>query len=257
MPNPITRGAPRDWRVAPQSPVSASQFTRRARTNETLPCQCPGCTSTRAGVSRYCGPHRTAASKRGDPVARIPTANELAIFRHAVKVFLAANPVAARKVERATAELERRMYLPPSFQLRYSDMHRKLPRVAKAKGLLANWYHARGKSYGDATLHALALTGWMAVFYDGLPENRTAFLRTCAGGLLGDVRLTPRSRAFKPRKYATSGATKRDLGVDFLRHANETYGVDFWSSPVTTEDGQSMSLLSYTKLALRAAGLLS
>ncbi len=257
MPHPITRGAPRDWRVARQSPVSASQLTRRARANETKPCQCRGCTDTRAGVSRYCGTHRDTASKRGDPVARIPTANELAIFRHAVKVYLAANPAAARKAQTASEELERRMYLPPSFQLRYADMHRKLPRVAKAKGLLANWYHSRGKSYADATLYALALMGWEQVFYDGLPENRKAFVQTCAGGLLGDVRLNAKNAATPPRKFATSGATKRHLGRDFLQHANETYGKDFWSSPVATEDGQSMTILSYTKLALRAAGLLS
>lgn len=253
MPRPSTRGRPSDWHVAKQSPGSAISLRRRRVLNEQKRCQCPDCSRLRYGVSRYCHTHRRAASTRGDPLSRLPSRNELLIFKKAAAVYLQVNPKFSRKVSEALQDLERSKSLPPAFCLAPADIHAKLPQVAKATGLLANWYHKEKRSYTDAVLHALALMGWMDVYYDGLPENREAFLRTRAGVLLGDFRKTVGNQYLTKE---VSGAVHRRLGIDFVRHAKQVYGSGFWSSPVSTPDGQSMTILTYTRAALRVAKLL-
>lgn len=256
MASPVTRGHPRDWRVGVQAPDNAQQLRCRQITNETKPCDCPGCDRKRYGISRYCGPHKDAAGSRGDPLARLPARNELTIFRHAIAVYLATDTQLAARVTEDLKALDRRMALPPSFGLGPGDIHRGLPQIAKAKGLLANWQHKDGRSYTEAVTNALALIGWMAVIYassGGLWENRKAFLTTRAGALLGDFRKTIGTKTLIKE---ASGATHRLLGRDFVHHAQQTYGKDFWSSAVSTNDGQSMTLLDYTRMALKAANLL-
>jgi hypothetical protein len=252
MPSPITLGSPRDWRVGAQSPVSARNLRSRQAVNETKLCDVPGCTEHRAGVSRYCRVHRDQASRRGDPLARLPTRNELAIFKHAIRVYLATDKALSDEVAAGLGNLERAQSLPASFCLSPGDIHAKLPQVAKAKGLLANWAHRKGQTYTACVVHALALIGWAAIYYDGLPENRRSFLRTQAGALVGDFSKTIAGRTLCKE---VSGAVHRRLGADFLRHATAICGANFWDAPVETNDGQPMTLLAYTKLALRAANL--
>ncbi|RWM83777.1 MAG: hypothetical protein EOR81_02245 [Mesorhizobium sp.] len=258
MASPVTLGRPRDWRVGAQTSVSGQQLRRRQVLNDTKHCDCPGCTRKRSGVSRYCGPHRDAASSRGDPLARLPSRNELAIFKKAIDLYMRTDPRFAKRVEADLRALETRMVLPPSFCLSVADIHPKLPQVAKAKGLLANWQHKDRRTYTEAIIHALALIGWMHVYFHsgqagGLWENHARFLETRAGALLGDFRKTIGTTTLVKK---ASGATHRHLGRDFVRHAQQTYGKDFWSSAVSTNDGQSMTLLDYTRMALRAAKLL-
>jgi hypothetical protein len=258
MPLPITNGRPSDWRVGHQSPVSTTNLRRRQIVNETKSCDVPGCDHKRSGVSRYCRTHRDLASKRGDPLARLPSRNELAILKHAIGVYLATDPAMAQRISGDLRSLERTKAMPRSFCLSPADIHPKLPQVAKATGLLANWQHRDGRTYAEAVNHALTLMGWMLVYFDsgltgGMWRNREAFLRTRAGALLGDFRKTI---AGKPIVKEASGATHRHLGTDFVRHAATIYGASFWSSPVATHDGQDMTLLDYTKLALKAAKLL-
>jgi hypothetical protein len=251
MPTPVTSGHPRDWRTAKQSPRNGLQLKARAAANSRLPCRTPGCTSMRSGVSRYCGPHRDTSSERGDPVSRIPARNELVIFRKAVDVYLHANPALSSRITGDLKSLEATMHVPRSFCLGPADMHPKLPQVAKATGLKANWLHKRGRTYADAVTHTVALMGWMGVYWNGLHENRTAFLRTRAGALMGSFS-SPTAKMHKE----VSGATKRHLGAELLHHAETIFGRDFWSSPVALTTGQDMTILSYTRLALRAAKLL-
>lgn len=255
MPLPITRGHPRDWRVARQSDVSARSLRARQITNETKPCECPGCTKRRAGVSPYCSTHKQAKSDRGGPLSRLPSRNELAIFKRAIALYLGTDSKMAARVTADLSALERRMTLPPSFCLSPGDIHAKLPVVAKATGVRANWQHRHGKTYTEAVTHALALMGWMAVYYDtsgGLWRNRKDFLATRAGAVFGDI-----SKPSAKMAKVVSGAVKRHLGTDVIRHASTIYGRDFWSSPVATASSQSMTILDYAKLALRAANLLS
>ncbi len=172
MPNPTTRGLPRDWRVGTQSPSSTRQFHRRAILNEQKTCECIGCRRLRTGVSRYCKPHKETASDRGGPVAHTPRANELIILRKAVSLYLATVPKEAARIWSDLADLDRRMYQPPSFRLRYADIHRGLPLVAKARGLLANWLHTyRGSGRdrrlnrnADAVINALAFEAKAATY---------------------------------------------------------------------------------------------
>lgn len=258
MPAPITRGSPRDWRTAPQTRTHSQDLRSRQILNEQKTCECPGCSKGRAGVSRYCSSHRDAASSRGDPLARLPSRNELAIFRKAIDLYLAADPRLAERVSGDLKALERTKAVPPSFCLGPADIHPKLPQMAKAIGLRANWQHKEGRSYTEAVVHALALMGWVAVYYDtghakGIWRNREAFLRTRAGALLGDFRKTVAGRQIVK---SVSGAVHRHLGADFLRHARAIFGPGFWDSPVATHGGQQMTLLSYTSQALRAANLL-
>lgn len=258
MASPVTLGRPRDWRVGAQSVFNAQQLRCRQTTNETKACDCPGCTRKRSGLSRYCGPHRDAASSRGDPLARLPSRNELAIFKKAIDLYMRTDARFAGRVEVDLRVLEARTVLPPSFCLGVTDLHPKLPQIAKAKGLLANWQHKDSRTYTEAVLHALALIGWMQVYFHsgqagGLWENRTRFLETRAGALLGDFRKTIGTTTLVKK---ASGATHRQLGRDFVRHAQQTYGKDFWSSAVSTSNGQSMTLLDYTRMALKAANLL-
>lgn len=268
MASPVTRGTPRDWRVGAQAPNNAAQLKRRQTLNETQPCQCPGCTGpdgrprNRAGVSRYCGPHRDEASRNGDPLARLPARNELVILKKAMAIYLETNPRLAKQVDGDLKALDARKVLPRSFMLGPSDIHRGLPQIAKAHGLLANWQHKHGRSYTEAVTHAMALIGWMAIYYGntgsprsagGFSENRERFLQTRAGALLGDFRKTIGTTTLIKD---VSGATRRHLGRDFIRNAREIYGKDFWSSPVSTVDGQDMTILDYAKAALRAAKLL-
>lgn len=258
MASPVTRGHPRDWRVGVQAPDNGAQLRRRQIINERKSCSCPGCDRTRSGVSRYCGHHRDASSSRGDPLARLPSRNELAIFRHAIAVYLQTDAKLAQRIAGDLRGLERRMAQPPAFCLSPSDIHKGLPQIAKAKGLLANWQHRDKRTYTEAVTNALVLIGWIEVYYDtghagGLWENRKAFLTTRAGALLGDFRKTIGRTTL--RKEA-SGATHRLLGRDFVHHAKTIYGQDFWSSPVSTNDGQSLTLRDYTRMALKAACLL-
>lgn len=259
MASPVTRGHPRDWRVGVQAPDNGAQLRRRQIINERKPCSCPGCDRLRYGVSRYCSTHRDAASSRGDPLARLPSRNELTIFRHAIAVYLQTDAKLAERIGVDLRALERRMAQPPAFCLSPSDIHKGLPQIAKAKGLLANWQHRDKRTSTEAVTNAVALIGWMEVYYDtghagGLWENRKPFLTTRAGALLGDFRKTiGRLKLIKE----TSGATHRLLGRDFVHHANTIYGKDFWSSPVSTREGQSLTLRDYTRLALKAAGLFS
>lgn len=258
MASPATRGHPRDWRVGIQSPDHGHQLRCRQVLNETKPCDCPGCTRKRSGVSRYCGPHRDAASSRGDPLARLPARNELAIFKKAIGIYMHTDPKFAARVAFDLRSLERRMVLPQSFCLGVADLHPKLPQIAKAKGLLANWQHKDKRTYTEAVIRTVALIGWMQVYFHpgpagGLWVNHQRFLETRAGALMGDFRKTIGTTALIKK---ASGATHRHLGRDFVRHAQHIYGKDFWSSAVSTNDGQSMTILDYTKRALKAAGLL-
>ncbi|RWB91332.1 MAG: hypothetical protein EOQ52_07895 [Mesorhizobium sp.] len=192
-------------------------------------------------------------------MARLPSRNELTIFRHAIAVYLQTDAKLAERIGVDLRALERRMAQPPAFCLSPSDIHKGLPQIAKAKGLLANWQHRDKRTSTEAVTNAVALIGWMEVYYDtghagGLWENRKPFLTTRAGALLGDFRKTiGRLKLIKE----TSGATHRLLGRDFVHHANTIYGKDFWSSPVSTREGQSLTLRDYTRLALKAAGLFS
>lgn len=253
MPTPSTRGRPSDWLVAQQSPSAAMSLNSRRVFNEQKSCRCTGCDRLRYGVSRYCHTHRRAAATRGDPLSRLPSRNELLIFQKAIHLYLSVNPGFSRGVSEALADLDRRKALPPSFCLSPADIHAKLPQVAKATGLLANWQNREHRTYSEVVLHTLTLMGWIDVFYDGSPENREAFLRTRAGVLLGDFRKTIGTRTLVKE---VSGAVHRRLGTDFVRDARQTYGTDFWSSPVSTADGSSMTLLAYTRAALRLAKLI-
>lgn len=257
MASPVTRGHPRNWRVGVQAPDNGAQLRRRQIINETKPCDCPGCDRKRSGVSRYCGPHRDAASSRGDPLARLPSRNELAIFKHAIAVYLQTDAALGKRITGDLRSLERRMAQPHAFCLSPADIHKGLPQIAKAKGLLANWQHKEERTYTEGVTNALALMGWMEVYYPtiagGLWENRKAFLCTRAGALLGDFRKTIGRKTLTKE---ASGATHRLLGRDFVHHANTIYGRDFWSSPVSTNDGQSLTLRDYTRMALKAANLL-
>ncbi|MER8639182.1 hypothetical protein [Mesorhizobium sp. M1365] len=191
-------------------------------------------------------------------MARLPSRNELAIFKKAIDLYTQADPKFAARVGVDLRGLENRMVLPPSFCLRVTDLHPKLPQIAKAKGLLANWQHKDSRTYTEAVIHALALTGWMHVYFHsgqagGLWANHSRFLETRAGALLGDFRKTMGTTSLVKK---ASGATHRHLGRDFVRHAQQIHGKDFWSSTVSTNDGQSLTLLAYTRMALRAANLL-
>ncbi|TYR33769.1 hypothetical protein FY036_06895 [Mesorhizobium microcysteis] len=190
-------------------------------------------------------------------MARLPARNELPIFRKAITLYLATDPVKAQRITGDLKALETLKTLPPSFMLGPGDIHPKLPQIAKAHGLLANWQHKDRRTYTEAVTHALALMGWMAVYYGGpaggLWENRERFLCTRAGALLGDFHKTMGSTTMRKE---VSGATHRHLGRDFTKHAREIYGASFWSSPVSTSDGQEMTILDYAKAALRAAKLL-
>lgn len=258
MASPVTRGHPRDWRVGVQSSDHGYQLRCRQVLNETRPCDCPGCTRNRSGVSRYCGPHRDAASSRGDPLARLPARNELAIFKKAIGIYMQTDPKFAARVAFDLRSLERRMTLPQSFCLSVADLHPKLPQIAKAKGLLANWQHKEQRTYTEAVVHAVALIGWMQVYFNtgpagGLWDNRERFLETRAGALMGDFRKTIGPTTLIKK---ASGATHRRLGHDLIRNAQHIYGKAFWSSAVSTTDGQPMTILDYTKRALKAAALL-
>ncbi|MEQ1952648.1 hypothetical protein [Mesorhizobium sp. CN2-181] len=236
--------------------MSVRSLWARQITNELKSCSCPGCTRNRAGISPYCATHKQAKSDRGDPLSRLPSRNELAIFKRAIALYLGTDPKMAAKVTTDLSALERRMTLPPSFCLSPGDIHGKLPVVAKTTGLRANWQHRHGRTYTEAVIHALALMGWMSVYYDtgtsgGLWRNRKAFLDTRAGAVFGDI-----SKPSAKMAKVVSGAVKRHLGSHLTRHAATVYGRDFWSSPVATASGQSMTILDYAKLALRAANLL-
>lgn len=250
MPKPIAIGPPRDWRVAKQP--QRSTLHRQAELNQQK--QCRICSKPRAGISNYCAPHRDTKSLRGDPLARLPKANELKILFHAADLFLKANPTRATEVSINLRHLESTKTPPRSHCLRYGDMHRKLPQAAKAQGALANYIHKQGKTYTDAVNHALVLKAWVSIYFDGLSENRRGFLETTAGGIVGNIRMQPMGRS-KGRTKKLSGAAKRRLGRQLLQHTTEAYGPTFWDSEVTCADGSQMTLQQYAKLALRVAGL--
>jgi hypothetical protein len=252
----LLAGRPVDWRVSKQAANNAQQLRDRAVLNELKPCSFPGCHHHRAGISRYCKNHRDLTSTRGDPIARKPLLNELIIIEHAISVYLSTNKVKAAQVALDLKALEHRASaIPPSFMLRPSDVHRGLPQRAKAEALKANWIHKHGRAYTSTVTRSLALIGWLAIYYDGLPENRLAFLQTEAGNTFGVfIKRFPNSRLVK----YPSGATYRHLGREVLGHARAIYGgSSFWDRPVETADGQSMTILDYTRMALKAAGLLN
>ncbi len=186
-------------------------------------------------------------------MARLPARNELLIFKRAIEVFLRLHPEKTSAIRQQLADLDRLKTKPPGFCLLPSDIHAGLPQAARATGLLANWQNRAGRKYSEAVVHALALMGWMDIYYDGEPRNRTAYLHTRAGALLGDFRKDAGSTTLVAR---VSGAVRRRLGSDFVASAHAVFGRDFWSSPITTANGTTLPLRDFARVALKAARLL-
>jgi hypothetical protein len=251
----LSAGRPVDWRVSKQAANNAQQLRDRAVLNEFKTCSFPGCHHHRAGISRYCKNHRDLTSTRGDPIARKPKLNELLLLEHAIGLYLSTDKLKASQVAFDLKALEHReAAIPRGFCLGVADVHRGLPQRAKAVALKANWVHKHERTYTAAVTRALALMGWLSIYYDGIAENRQAFLQTEAGNTFGVfIKSFPKTKIVK----YPSGATYRHLGKEVLRHARSIYGANFWDNPVTLVDGQSMTILNYAQLALKAAGLLN
>jgi hypothetical protein len=160
----------------------------------------------------------------------------------------------AKNVEIDLRSKERERSLPASSCMKPSDCHKGLPRVAKSTALLANWYHRKGRTYTDALLHAIAMEAFVSIYYDGAMKNRKRFLLTQTGAVLGHFN----KQFTNARLHRTvTGAVHRHAGSMLRSDALEVYGRNFWDKAVKTVDGQDLTILQYTRMALQAAGLLN
>lgn len=276
------RGRPVAWFTQDRSGRKHKLKAAKA-VNETQGCAVARCDDHRAGLSSLCRKHADRLKDIGDPVARVPTRNEIVIFEKAIDLYLATLP--KRRQGEIAIELDNRARVfqrPPSWAAMPSDMHHRLPQQARAE-IIKAWLTKDAKDPRGFFKRALAVEGWAAVYFDGMPRYRRRFIATHAAswattrgtpgkkltrrGLRDDpatVISTP--NGWRHPKIETvwteyqrahiSGPVKARLGQEALDAAYQAYGRGFWDSAVSTQDGRDMTLLDYTKLALRAAGLL-
>ena len=279
---PAHSGPPVTWFTQDRSNRKDELNAKKAE-NEKLECDVPGCTCKRAGMSRLCRRHADRIKSIGDPVATVPTQNELLIFKKAIDLYLKTlTPERLSEIELELDYQARQFRRPVSWAAMPSDMHHRLPQAARAE-IIKAWLTKDDKDPRDFFKHALAVEGWTIVFFDGMARYRNRFIQTNTG-TWATSRGTPRkdwtrlsftedattiiygpNGPYHPRieklwtEYQTahiSGPVKARLGREAIHAAHTAYGKSFWDCSVELTDDRQMTILDYTRLALRGANLL-
>lgn len=288
------RGRPVTWFTQDRTDRTAKTRERKAK-NQQLPCDVPGCTHHRDGLSSLCREHAMRLKDCGDPIARLPTALELSVFEKAIDLYLA-HVLSEDERQRLETELSYQTKLvsrPVSWAAKPSDMHRRIPQKGRAEIVKATVLK-EGGDLRQAVIRALAVEGWALVYFSGMERYRERFIHTQAGRWFTkrgtpsvkrqtEVSHLDHSRVLftpngvkHPRIYETetryerahiSGPVRKVLGEEALKIAHGVFGKTFWETPVSAGAPASstasrdpalngeLTLLDFTKHALRAAAL--
>lgn len=271
------RGNPTSWTTTDRTDRKALTQLRKHR-NQALPCALSGCTSNRAGLSRFCRRHADRLRDVGDPVASVPTLEALRVYENVVEQWLCEEcpPAQRNAVEQELSFQSRRFKRPESWAVSPGDIHRRVTQRGRAEIVKAT-VAKNGGNFREWFIRAAAVEGWALHHFDGLPEFRSRFVETQVGSW-ATQRGTP-SRSWtvpymrkdmttiiytaqgpkNPTVWAShkqrlrrkvSGTVQRLLGAEAIAAAKRALhlGVPLWDQPVKRGDSQ-FTLLTVAKSA--------
>jgi hypothetical protein len=218
----------------------------------------------------------------GDPIATVPTTEELKVFSDAVERWIKHEcPQGQREQIEQELRFQSRSFIrPESWAVPPGQLHRKITQRGRAEIVKATV----GKNGGDFRewfIRAAAVEGWALLHFDGLPEFRKRFIETQVGswatqrGTPSRTWTMPVMRQDKttvlytangpthPKVWSSltqrqrrkvSGAVQRLLGADAIAASKRALhlGVPLWDQPVN-RGGNHVTLLNDVKGALSRA----
>ena len=277
-----TCGKPIDWLTQTRHGCK-DRLRRIPAENERDRCDVPGCDKHRNPYGRFCKKHTDRARRAGDPVATIPPLAEIMIFERVIDDFRAI----LSDRDREYVEVEERRHVqqwqrPASWVAKASDMHKRVSQAGRVE-IIKACMAKDGRRLDRFFVRALAVEGWRAAYFDGLPSQRKRFVAAQAGrwttkrsgptmpvtkrirhadtstvihtadGPMHPVIVTLEQQY---RKSSISGAVKAALGADALASARSIYGLalgrpgPFWEQTVETNEAGAMPLLDFAKHAV-------
>lgn len=178
-------GRPVDW----TTPDRIGRYYREANAeaiadNEKIECLAPACDGLRSDRSRYCARHARRLRDAGDPVCRLPKAQELQVHENRLRRDIEQLPEPAKSRVRAIMDdvVRTRLRKPEGWAAGYYGIHGRMPIKAKAAVVLANLAKHRFDQ-SELVYRALALEAWARTRYNGMPQNRERFIQTQIGKL--------------------------------------------------------------------------
>jgi hypothetical protein len=275
------RGNPTTWMTTDRTDRKSLTTLRKHR-NQALPCSHKGCANLRAGLSRFCRAHADRLRDVGDPIATVPSLEELQVFTKAIERWIEHDclPMQRDQIEQELRFQARKFNRPESWAVQPGALHRRITQRGRAEIVKAT-VAKKGGDFRDWFIRAAAVEGWALLNFDGLPEFRKRFVETQAGSW-ATQRGTPSRKWTMPvmtkdtttilytangprhptvwsshtqfQRRKVSGAVQRLLGADAIAAANRCLhlGVPLWDQPVASSFGDGcITLLASVKLVLR------
>lgn len=277
------QGNPSTWITKDRSDRRSLTQLRKQR-NQAKFCSLKGCSSARAGLSRYCRRHADRIRDIGDPIATVPTVAELDIVAREVERWIRHGccPTQRDEIEQELHYQSRRITRPKSWAVNPGDMHRRISQRGRAEIVKAT-AGKHGANFRDWLIRAAAVEAWAMLHFDGLPEFRKRFIQTQSGSWATQRGTPSRSwtmpvmhedtttilytangpkhpmvhSSFTQRQSRKiSGAVQRLLGADAIAASKQALQPNgpLWDQPVPSTNGQDqITLLNAIKFALREA----
>ncbi len=276
------QGNPTTWFTADRTDRKSLTLLRKQR-NQSQPCSLKGCSHTRAGLSRFCRSHADRVRDVGDPIATVPTSEELIIFSDAIErwIKLECPPGQREQIEQELRFQARSFIRPQSWAVPPGQLHTRITQRGRAEIVKATITKKHG-DFREWFIRAAAVEGWALLYFDGLPEFRRRFIETQAGSW-ATQRGTPSRKWTMPimredtttilytndgpkhpmvqsshtqvQRKKVSGAVQRLLGADAIVASKKALnlGVPLWDQPVSSSRGMTpVTLLDAVKLSTRA-----
>ncbi len=283
MPN--QRGNPTTWMTTDRSERKSQTQLRKLR-NQTLPCSLKGCSHSRAGLSRFCRSHADRVRDIGDPIATVPTLEELKVFSNAVEQWLRhqCQPMQREQIEQELRYQSRKFTRPESWAVAPGELHRRITQRGRAEIVKAT-IAKNGGDFREWFIRTAAVNGWALLHFDGLPECRKRFIETQVGSW-ATQRGTPSRKWTMPvmrqdkttilytatgpkhptvwsshtqwQRRKVSGAVQRLLGADAIAASKKALhlGVPLWDQAVKSPQGDGrVTLLDAVKMFQRSGGV--
>lgn len=275
------RGNPTTWMTADRTNRKSVTGLRKHR-NQALPCSLKGCSHSRAGLSRFCRTHADRIRDVGDPIATMPTLEDLQVFSSAIERWIEHEclPVQRELIEQELRFQAHRFKRPESWAVPPSELHRRITQRGRAEIVKATIVK-NGGDFRDWFIRAAAVEGWVSLHFDGLPEFRKRFIETQVGSW-ATQRGTPSRKWTMPvmrqdkttilytadgprhptvwsshtqrQRRKVSGAVQRLLGADAIAASKRALhlGVPLWDQPIKSPQADGhITLLDAVKAVQR------
>lgn len=273
------RGNPTTWMTTDRTDRKSLTTLRKHR-NQALPCSHKGCGNQRGGLSRFCRAHADRLRDVGDPIATVPSLEELQVFCRAIEAWMEHSclPTQRDQIEQELRFQARKFTRPESWAVQPGELHRRITQRGRAEIVKAT-VAKNGGDFRHWFIRAAAVEGWALLNFDGLPEFRKRFVETQAGSW-ATQRGTPSRKWTMPvmtkdtttilytqhgprhptvwsshtrvLRKKVSGTVQRLLGEDALAASKKALhlGVPLWDQPVKSPFGEGyVTLLNSVKLA--------